>query len=151
MLPVPKPSTELLVGDPEVKSVHVSATRVTEQADILNRLERFSSWTTLIKVVARIKRLRSKLQYVDHVNVAERERAAEEVFKLLQQQAFPLELKVLQRKPQGASLPKSSPLCHLNPILDEGLLRVGGRLKGSTLSEEQKHPIILPKDGHVSL
>ncbi len=101
-------------------------------------------------MVARIKRLGSKLKHVDLVNVAEGKRAAEEVFKLLQWQAFPDELKVLQRKPQGASLPKSSPLVSLNPILEEGLLRVGERLKGSTLSEEQKHPIILPKDSHIT-
>ncbi|XP_049419820.1 uncharacterized protein LOC125880984 [Epinephelus fuscoguttatus] len=150
VLPIPRPSTELLVGDPELKSVHVSAVEVSEHADILSRLERFSSWTTLTKVVARIKRLGSKLKYVDPVSVAERTRAAEEVFKLLQQQAFSSELKVLQRKPQGANLPKSSPLFSLDPILEEGLLRVGGRLKGSTISEKQKHPIILPKDSHIT-
>lgn len=107
VLPTSKPCTELLVGDPEVKTVHVSAVQVSEHADILSQLERFSTWTTLIKVVI-IKRLWSKLKYVDLVSVAERNRAAEEIFKLLQQKAFQSELKVLQRKPQGASLPKST-------------------------------------------
>lgn len=145
-----KTSTELLVSDPELKSVHVSAIEVSEHADILSRLERFSTWTTLIKVVARIKRLGSKLKHVDLVSVAERNRAAEEIFKLLQQQAFPSELKVLQKKARGASLPKSSPLFSLDPILEEGLLCVGGRLKGSTISKAQKHPIVLPKDSHIT-
>ncbi|XP_029922895.1 uncharacterized protein LOC115370126 [Myripristis murdjan] len=145
-----KPSIGLLVGDPEVKSVHVFATQVSEQADILGRLERFSSWTTLLKVVARIKRLGSKLKHTDLVTVAERKAAAEEVLHLLQQQAFSSELKLLQGKPQGCSLPKSSPLFRLSPILEKGLLRVGGRLKGSILSEEQRQPIILPKDSHIT-
>lgn len=34
--------------------------------------------------------------------------------------------------------------------MEGGLLRVGGRLKGSTLGVEQRHPVILPKDGHVT-
>ncbi len=36
VLPTPKPSTELLVGARQVKSVYVSATQVSEQADILS-------------------------------------------------------------------------------------------------------------------
>lgn len=131
VLQTSKPSIELLVGDPEVKSVHVSATQVNTQAEILGRLERFSSWTTLLKVVARIKRLGSKLKHVDLVTVAERKKAAGEVLSLLQQQAFPSEMRLLQGRPQGSSLPKSSPLFKLNPILEEGLLRVGGRLNTS--------------------
>ena len=48
-LPMHKPSSELLVGDPEVKSVHVFATQVSNQTDILTRLQKFSTWTTLLK------------------------------------------------------------------------------------------------------
>ncbi len=89
----------------------LAAIEICRYADILSRLERFTTWTTLVKVVARIKRLGSNVKCVDLVSAAERNRAAEEIFKLLQQQAFPSELRVHQRKPQGASLPKSSPLC----------------------------------------
>lgn len=39
----------------------------------------------------------------------------------------------------------------LDPILDNGLLRVGGRLrKSSSASFELKHPVILPKEGIVT-
>lgn len=86
-----KPSIGLMVGDPEVKSVYVSTTQISEEADILSRLERFSSSTALVKVVARIKRLGSRLKHSDFVTVAERKRAAEEVFSSV--------LKLLQRKP----------------------------------------------------
>lgn len=34
--------------------------------------------------------------------------------------------------------------------MDKGLLRVGGRLKQSSLSQELKHPVILPKNSHIS-
>lgn len=48
-LPMHKPSSELLVGEPEVKSVPVFATQVSNQTDILTRLQKFSTWTTLLK------------------------------------------------------------------------------------------------------
>jgi len=39
----------------------------------------------------------------------------------------------------------------LNPFLDEnGILRVGGRLRGSNLSFAQKHPILLPSRNHLT-
>ncbi len=69
------------------------------------------------------------------------------MIKLVQQQAFSREMKVLEA---GESLPSSSPLFCLNPILKEGILRVGGRLKHASLSEEFRHPLILPKASHIT-
>ncbi|XP_027004017.2 uncharacterized protein LOC113643787 [Tachysurus fulvidraco] len=147
----PKPSTELLVGDPEVKSIRVFVSQVSAVEDIISRLSRFSMWTTVVKVVARIKRLGSKLkQHKDFVTVEERKGAAKVIINLIQQQAFSKELNILKGDLKEATLPRSSPLFRLDPILNEGLLRVGGRLKGSTLSQELKHPIILPKDSHIT-
>lgn len=40
-------------------------------------------------------------------------------------------------------LPSASALYHLDPILDKGLLWVGGRLRMSSLSEELKHQRIV--------
>ena len=46
---------------------------------------------------------------------------------------------------------RTSSLYRLNPSLDDnGLLRVGGRLKHADLTTAVKHPIILPKKGHVT-
>lgn len=46
---------------------------------------------------------------------------------------------------------KSSSLYKLDPFIDEnGLLRVGGRLRLSSLPYDARHPIILPKEGHVT-
>lgn len=141
-------SPDLLVCDPEVKSVKTFATHANEQNDILNRLSRFSSWTTLIRVVARIKRLGMKSDCVSSiVTVEERRKACELVISLVQRQAFLQDIKTLQK---GNSLPCSSPLSCLDPILDEGLLRVGGRLTKATLSRELKHLVILPKESHIT-
>ncbi len=95
----PSAPLELLVGDPEVKTIQVFATEVKNCNDILRRLSQFSSWTTILKVVARIKRLGSKQkQHSEYVTVREREKAADEVIKIVQQQAFPQEIKMLQGK-----------------------------------------------------
>jgi len=61
---------------------------------------------------------------------------------------FSAELSTLHRE---SSLPRSSPLSRLSPFIDsEGLLRLGGRLGGSLLSDQVKHPYILPRRSHLS-
>ena len=44
----------------------------------------------------------------------------------------------------------NSKILPLQPFIRNKLLHVGGRLKYSFLPEESKHPIILPKDHHVT-
>ena len=46
---------------------------------------------------------------------------------------------------------KSSQIYNLNPYIDEdGIIRVGGRLDKSNLSNECKHPIVLSKGSPIS-
>ncbi|XP_057700916.1 uncharacterized protein LOC130921262 [Corythoichthys intestinalis] len=142
----PRPSTDLMVGDPEVKIIKAFVTTVYD-TEFLHRLSRFSSWSTLLKVVARIMRLFARQKcHASVVTVTEREEATRIVVKLVQRQAFSKEITLLEK---GKCLPSSSSLFKLNPFIQEGMLRVGGRLKHSSLSAEFKHPFILPKDGHI--
>ncbi|GAA6067472.1 uncharacterized protein LOC108180199 [Tachysurus ichikawai] len=100
------------------------------------------------RVVARIKRLGSKQKFPsDHVTVEERQKAAEAVIKLVQQEAFSKETRMIEKR---KFLPNSSALYHLDPIFDKGLLRVGGRLKRSSLIPELKHPVVLPKESYIT-
>ncbi|XP_076301926.1 uncharacterized protein LOC143220071 [Lasioglossum baleicum] len=55
--------------------------------------------------------------------------------------------KELQLLTRSQTVKKGSQLESLNPIMREGLIRVGGRLKHSLLSLDQKHPLILPAEG----
>ena len=48
------------------------------------------------------------------------------------------------------SVGKTSPLYKLDPALKNQLLRVGGRLENAPISEESKHPIIVPKHSPIS-
>nr|XP_029722627.1 uncharacterized protein LOC109404313 [Aedes albopictus] len=60
----------------------------------------------------------------------------------IQQQHFCKDIARLQR---GLPVESSSTLHQLHPFLDEsGLVRVGGRLRQSDLSYDNKHPILLP-------
>jgi len=46
---------------------------------------------------------------------------------------------------------KASHLYHLDPFLDNyGILRVGGRLRRAEMEYGEKHPVMLPKNHHVS-
>ena len=48
------------------------------------------------------------------------------------------------------SLAKSSPLNKLDPIMVDGILRVGGRLARANISFNAKHPALLPQQSKVS-
>ena len=52
---------------------------------------------------------------------------------------------------KGIQVKASSSICKLNPILDEGMLRVGGRISRLAMPIEMKNPIILPKGSHISM
>lgn len=45
---------------------------------------------------------------------------------------------------------RTSHLYRLDPILEEGVLRVGGRLSRAAMPDEARHPAILSRDLHVS-
>lgn len=45
---------------------------------------------------------------------------------------------------------RTSHIYKLNPVLEDGVLRVGGRLSRAAMPEEAKHPVILAKDQHIS-
>jgi hypothetical protein len=66
----------------------------------------------------------------------------------IQHQHFDGEFQKLSSK---SVVKRSSKLCKLDPFIDEeGILRVGGRLRRANLSDETKHPVILPKDSRIS-
>ncbi|XP_019646785.1 PREDICTED: uncharacterized protein LOC109487243 [Branchiostoma belcheri] len=72
------------------------------------------------------------------------------IFKHVQHRYYHQEIVSLERS-KDAGVASTSSVYKLNPILGEdGLLRVGGRLDMSSLSEEEKHPIILPKESAVT-
>ena len=66
-----------------------------------------------------------------------------------QQLAFPDEIDKLESN-ERSSLPKGSRLASLNPIMVDGILRVGGRIRNAPVPEDLRYPAILPADSPVS-
>ncbi|KAM9741924.1 uncharacterized protein ACNS7B_012839 isoform 1-T4 [Menidia menidia] len=70
------------------------------------------------------------------------------ILKETQKAHFQKELSALNT---GKPVSKQSPLQKLSPVLQNGLITVGGRLKHSEIENFEKSPVILPKDSHISL
>lgn len=66
---------------------------------------------------------------------------------LSQREKFWKELSVLEK---GEQVKRVSHLFKLNPKLENGVLRVGGRLSKLAMPLAQKHPVILAKDSYIT-
>lgn len=109
-------------------------------------LEKFSSYTRLIRVMAYVLRfakcckIKAKEKVVG-LSKAECDVARKTVVRLSQNQSFAAEISLLEN---GEVLKKKSALRCLDPFLDKDhLLRVGGRLKSASLPLAKRHPLIV--------
>jgi len=80
--------------------------------------------------------------------VDELETSAVEIAKAVQLCSFFDEISLLLSSCRDTH--KSGRLLKLNPVLVDGILRVGGRLCHAPLAFSRKHQIILPSDHHVT-
>ncbi|KAK7890880.1 hypothetical protein WMY93_022843 [Mugilogobius chulae] len=69
------------------------------------------------------------------------------IIRYCQQQRFTEEVEALTRNNRVS---RQSSIHMLDPVLQDGLLRVGGRLNKAAMPDEAKHPLILTKDQHIS-
>lgn len=137
----PKPTSELLVGHPEVRTTQVLQTNAVKEEHFLDRLKRFSKWHTTVNVVARIQQLGKRVKTAELMW-----KTSLMLVKLAQNDAFKEEIRTLSH----GKLPHSHQLFQLDPILQDGILRVGGRLKQASLPLDLKHPVSLPRDGVIT-
>lgn len=118
-----------------------------------NLRTRFSSLNRLLRVTAYCYRFinnsRSPGEKVKgFLSTEELKMALQYWIKVTQEIHFNLDIDSLEAK---KNLPKDSKLLNLNPMLDlYGILRVKGRLGNAELPFDRKHPIILPKDDHLT-
>ncbi len=80
-------------------------------------------------------------------NIADAETA---IFQWLHWKEYQSEVLELSSKGEGQAVSRKSSLHSLNPFLDHGILRVRGRLSRMSLPDFTKHPIILPRKGHIT-
>ena len=137
-----------------------------ESARVSEIFERFSSWLQLKRIVAWIigyknllrnavekRKQGEQLQFLcknkaSPLSVKEMEDSEREIIKAVQIHSFHEELMSL--KTGHSAVKKSSRITKLDPVLVDGVIRVGGRLQNSPINQESKHPVILPKDHHIS-
>lgn len=119
---------------------------VAAEDDTFEILNKYSSFTKLRRVIAYCLRWRNIVQsktksVAKELSVEELTNAEIVLVKLSQKMSFKSEVKDLLKNGQ---VNKNSKLISLAPFLDEKqVIRVGGRLHHSSLSEDQKHPIVL--------
>ena len=101
---------------------------------------------------------------VPKLTLPELQQAKKTSIKCLQYENFLEELEVLrhinatpaetsrdQSKRKRQVLRKASSLYKLDPLLDQdGLIRVGGRIRRANVSVDRKHPVIIPRTGHLT-
>lgn len=121
---------------------------ISTEVELSDFLTKFSSWEKLKRVLAYILRfincLKSKQKIVHSITHKELEIASMKILAHIQRIHFPKEIKSLKQ-----NMECSTKIQRLAPFLDEnGLIRVGGRLKNSKLAYGAKYPILLPKN-HV--
>ena len=93
------------------------------------------------------------------VNTQEFQNAEQEIVKSVQREAFQREIDLLRPTVERTSLDRTSlnivmnasTLYEMYPFLDnDGVLRVGGRLRNAEIPAAAKYPVVLPKKGHVT-
>ncbi|XP_011858966.1 PREDICTED: uncharacterized protein LOC105556478 [Vollenhovia emeryi] len=158
--------------------INTSVVEAAEQIPVLNNviqefdlLERYSSWSKLknimvycLRFIRNVKQLlvtrksrdsnnrqstlNPTIKEIQLPSVEELEQATTTILRLNQARDFPQEIRDLtsRRKLQG-----NSKLLSLNPFIDDnGLIRVGGRLRQAPLPYTQRFPVVLSSGGHIT-
>lgn len=151
------PSEDFLASDIQLPEARVTVLSAEVKAKLeFSIFDRFSKLYRLIRVIAfcyrfikncksnKISALQSHStsKVVQSLITDELEHSRLILIKIVQSEAFELELHHLKNNEYISS---HSKIAKLNPFIDEqGILRVGGRLRHASVSYEYKHPILLP-------
>ncbi|XP_072380598.1 uncharacterized protein [Diabrotica undecimpunctata] len=113
--------------------------------------ERFSSFTKYVRTIAYVLRFGNNAKSVTQklsgaLEVSELQNAEMKIIKLLQNSSFSSEIADLK----GNKIISNKSLLQFAPFLDKNeMLRVGGRLRYSEVTFDQKYPLLLPSKNHV--
>ena len=176
-LPEPEEQAELSDNDPEVRKESLVRTAIVDKKKASGlgseRFKKFSSWSSLVNAIARLISKVKEFKRKKHDKAIEPQPtplrlsidnltlATKIIIKTSQQDALASDLAAVpaiekvegnQDKVLGRDKAmRNSRLYRLDPFKDEDeILRVGGRLRRTSLEHNEKHPVILPKDHYVS-
>ncbi|XP_077997424.1 uncharacterized protein LOC144450652 [Glandiceps talaboti] len=151
-MPVYCPS--MLDDNSEVKKETKSCAAVVKGENPVDRLLHFySDWFRLRKAVAWYRRFGEwlkcgKPKLGTFLTVKELQTAERAIIRYSQEMHYASEIQSLKT---GKIVSKKSCIFGLEPFYDcDGLLKIGGRLDKAPIAEAAKHPIIVPRDHHVT-
>ncbi|UYV82438.1 hypothetical protein LAZ67_21002170, partial [Cordylochernes scorpioides] len=145
--------SEIVQSYGELIQIHYSSAEDVKTHSLPDSITRFSSYNRMKRTLAWCLRFFNNSRYPSNkfsgtLTTKEIRSSELKITKVVQECYFSVEINALL---SSKALPKTNKLLCLNPFIDQnGILRVGGRLKLSSLSEFQKHPIILPPKSHVT-
>ena len=148
------PVEDLEEDDNEIRKLPtVMFVSSASQIDVL--LQRYSSWSRLIKVTSWVLRFvqRSRKKVPAYLKAStlqlvEIQQTSQEIVRLVQSQHFHEEYLCLK---EGRQVKCNSKLANLSPILIDDIIRVGGRIHRALIAFKAAHPMVLPKSHHVSI
>ena len=135
--------------DPELrKVVKVNNVSNIQNRSVLSRQQEIKMKKIMVLIIVikgiwlnRIDKIAYLNQLNDSIDSEMIQKTLEKIFLLVQTESFANEIK--QLKSEKKMVPESSGISQLDPTLDNrGILRVGGRLRKSNLTEEENHPAI---------
>ncbi|XP_055585104.1 uncharacterized protein LOC129737956 [Uranotaenia lowii] len=134
---------------PELK-VNLVTTLATNQKPLdvftdvscFRRLQRIIAW--VLRYLNNRRKPKEERVLHPHLTIDELRNSMLVIVRVIQRLEFDDENKLVQN---GVPCKR---LAALNPILSDGLLRVGGRLRHSNLPDESKHQLILPNNNPVT-
>lgn len=144
-LSVPNATLPDLRTAPEEKAHKTLHVKMVPAFPVLSKI---SSWQKLVRVIAYVKRFctPASQRVKGPINGDEFHNARFAIIRQIQRQFFYEEIEMVM---SNQSVKRSSMLHKYAPFIgNDGLLRIGGRLRYSNLTEDAKHPIVLPY-GHV--
>ena len=142
-------------SDPEIKNekpIFVS----TGPEKLREVLTRYSSWTVLLRRIAwllkfkdylRCRKRDDEFELTKHLTAEDLKLSTVAIVKLAQREVFSEEIKNLEKR---QSVKCSSTFVKLRPILDNGLMRVGGRIVDFPVSPDARFPMIVPSNHSVT-
>lgn len=145
---IPIPPDEL----PELKSHGPLVSLVNTTSDFAGIISRYSSLSCAQRVFALVWRFIAKTKKCQPgnglIHRSELQKALDTLVYMTQRQYFGTWMEKLHDSPPS-NIPNS--FRKLKPYLDEcGIIRVGGRLRNSNLSEHAKFPMLVPKGSHIA-
>ncbi|XP_068224461.1 uncharacterized protein, partial [Palaemon carinicauda] len=152
------PSSEPQVTEEDLMSL-VTTTTSEEGSPFMTLITYFSRWERLKRAVAVfiafLAFLQNKEQTINFRTTQIMQKAEKAIVCFIQKITFANEVEKLKKTTtkedkREHSLPKTSTIFRLDPVLIDGTLRVGGRLSKAAMDSDVKHPMLLPQHSHVT-